>query len=415
MELYPFLSTVFVRRVSARTNSSVAALTLLALTFCVAGLVAVSCLDPPARAAQQEEVKHGDIPPDIDVRKECRIKREAAPSLGQAREDPVAGLQAAASRVTSRDLRALARALGFRPDEMEGKMWTSKSAELMEEDDLDGDGIPEAILNGLAPVEAASAVEERQLSSGWRLALLSWDGAKWRASPILERTGAFQMTVIYLEAPSRGIAIIPKGEQGAIPCPLVFRVRDHAARLAWDACSDESRYVGYAGGQVEFLIRTDGSSGPITTILEVTGRADPGLLVFPRTGRRGFEVKTVYVWGADGFVPSTTHYSENEDYILYRFISALHLRDFRSAYALIDPAKFLKTQEPSLEAFRKQIEGTWPEFLDDHIFEARDGGQTAPDDFSFELKLEDKVYTYHPAFSPDTKHLLTSLERREGR
>jgi hypothetical protein len=38
-----------------------------------------------------------------------------------------------------------------------------------------------------------------------------------------------------------------------------------------------------------------------------------------------------------------------------------------------------------------------------------------PDDFSFELILEDKVYTYHPAFSPDTKHLLTGLERREGR
>jgi hypothetical protein len=149
--------------------------------------------------------------------------------------------------------------------------------------------------------------------------------------------------------------------------------------------------------------------------LVASGRADPGLLVFPPKGRRGFAARAMYKWDGKAYVPSKIEYSANQDYTLYRFIAALHLRDFRAAYALIDPAKFLGTQEPSLEAFRKQIETTWPEFLDDHIFEVQDSGQTALDDFTFALKRDDKVYTYHPSFRPDTPHLLTSLERQEER
>jgi hypothetical protein len=140
------------------------------------------------------------------------------------------------------------------------------------------------------------------------------------------------------------------------------------------------------------------------------GRADPGLLVFPKTGSRGFDAQSVYHWTGNAFDPVKTEYTANRDFTLYRFIAALHLRDFRIAYSLTDPAKFLKTDKPTLEAFRKMIQDQFPEFLDDRIFKAPESGAAAN---TFQLNLEDKVYVYTPSFSGGTPFLLTGLGRQE--
>jgi len=103
-------------------------------------------------------------------------------------------------------------------------------------------------------------------------------------------------------------------------------------------------------------------------------------------------------------------YSPGPDNSLYRFIAALHLHDFRSAYTLIDPGKFLKTDAPSLENFRQMIEENWREFLDDQVFQAREAQAGSPDTLAFELP--DKQYVYRPALSNDGKFLLTGLERK---
>jgi hypothetical protein len=141
-----------------------------------------------------------------------------------------------------------------------------------------------------------------------------------------------------------------------------------------------------------------------------SGRADPGLLQFEPGGHRGFNATCVYHWDGQAYVPVRTEYSPGPDNNLYRFIAALHLHDFRSAYALIDPGKFLKTDAPSLEQFRQMIEENWPEFLDDRVFQAREADATSPDALAFELP--DKHYVYRPTLSHDGKFLLTGLERK---
>jgi hypothetical protein len=412
MKLYPFLSTAFVRRVPARTSRSLAVLTLLTLTFCVAGLVAVSCLDPSAQAAQQEKVSQDEPPPDLDEAEPPTEETRSA-AIAKLRQAATAEVEAAAATVTAPDPQALAKALGVELGPNTDENDVPDPGRLEPLGDLDGDGVPEMALRWTRPPRRVpeSGEEEGQLSA-WVLFLLAWDGARWRPSPLMEGAESFTLQALSLLGPAtRELVVLVSVGSTGVQYPVIFQFGNHAATLLWDARADESRYQGYVHGNVEF--RDENGDGVFELV--TSGRADPGLLVFPPQGRRGFEARAVYVWDGKAYVPGKTEYSANEDYTLYRFISALHLRDFRRAYALIDPAKFLKTQEPSLEAFRKQIEGTWPEFLDDHIFEAKDSGPTVPDDFSFELILEDKVYTYHPAFSPDTKHLLTGLERREGR
>jgi hypothetical protein len=410
MELYPFLSTVFARRVSARTNSSVAALTLLMLTLSVAGPLAFSCLNPPARAAQQEKVSQDELRADLDEAEPPAEETEAA-SIVRLREAATAKVEAAVGVVNAPDPQALAKALGVELGPNTDESDVPDPGRLEPLGDLDGDGVPEMALRWTRPPRRVPepGKEEGQLSA-WVLFLLAWDGARWRPSHLMEGAELFTLQALPLLGPAtRELVVLVSVGSTAVQCPVIFQFGNHAATLLWDGRADKSRYQGYAHGNVEF--RDENGDGVFELV--TSGRADPGLLVFPPEGGRGFDARAVYVWDGKAYVPGKTEYSANEDYTLYRFISALHLRDFRSAHALIDPAKFLKTQEPSLEAFRKQIESTWPEFLGDHIFEAKDSGQTVPDDFSFELKLEGKVYTYHPAFSLDAKHLLTGLERRE--
>jgi hypothetical protein len=196
-------------------------------------------------------------------------------------------------------------------------------------------------------------------------------------------------------------------EEDAIPDPVVFLVKDHAAALIWDGQGEDSRYHGYAHGQVTFR----NLDKPAATGMLVTGRADPGLLTFAKDGRRGFQVSTTYRWDGQAYVPGKTEYSLNADYTLYRFISALHLHEYSVAYSLIDAKKFLQTDSPNLEVFRQFIKDSWPEFLGDQVFEAREAPPGAPDDYAF--SLPEKDYVYHPTFSSEGKFLLTGLERRE--
>jgi hypothetical protein len=194
--------------------------------------------------------------------------------------------------------------------------------------------------------------------------------------------------------------------EGATPYPAIFQVREHEAVLLWDSQVGDNRYNALERGQIEFQddARLD------QTDMIVTGRADPGLLQFEPGGHRGFSARCVYHWDGQAYVPARTEYSPGPDNNLYRFIAALHLHDFRSAYALIEPGQFLKTEAPSLEKFRQMIEENWPEFLDDQVFQAREASAGSPDTLAFELS--DKHYVYRPTLSQDGKFLLTGLERK---
>jgi hypothetical protein len=183
-------------------------------------------------------------------------------------------------------------------------------------------------------------------------------------------------------------------------------VKDHAATLLWDAQADDSRYKPLLQGIVSFL---DHNGAP--TVMLVTGRADPGLLRVDRKGRRGFGARSFYRWSGTTFVPERTDYTANQDYTIYRFISALHLHDYAAAYALVAPAKFLKMDSPTADKFRQFVQDHWPEFLQDEIFVAPELPPGSPDEHLFVLSKPDKHYLYHPVFSRDGKFRLTGLSR----
>ncbi len=333
-----------------------------------------------------------------------------ASQRADARGDELSRVQSALSEIHSSDRHALANALGIDPALKKDDSSASPTDSLDELGDLDGDGIPEMALKKWSrPVELSTASKAHdEAVPGWSLFLLSWEGTRWRASQLMAGFEPVQLRV--LPSPRSGnpeIVVVVFAGHNAVPYPAAFRFQDHAASLVWDGRSEDTAYQGYNHGEVEFL-KADGIPEMI-----VTGRADPGLLVFSPDARRGFEVRAVYAWNGKAFVPTKTEYSANEDFRLYQLISALHLRDFRSAYAVIDPAVFLGTDMPSLEIFRKRIEEAWPEFLDDKIFKASEPDPASRDDHAFELALNGKRYVYQPKFSADAKHLLTGLERRE--
>jgi hypothetical protein len=329
-------------------------------------------------------------------------------SQAEAREISQEETAAVESRLTSANSASaagLASALGVEAPSQEPPPDSAQDY-LQDLGDLDGDGIPEYLLEWLnhhSNSPAPTAPEGSEPS--WALFLLDWDGARWQALPMM---GGFEpFTVLALPATKpgeRAIAVVVLAGATEIPYPAVFRFQAHSVTLLWDGRSDESRYEGYDHGGVKFRL----AGGTLEMI--ATGRADPGLLIFPKSGARGFDARTAYKWVGQAFIPTETEYSANGDFTLYRFIAALHLRDFRTAYSLIDPAKFLRTENTGLPAFRKLIEDTYPEFLSDKIFRAQDSG---PGDESFKLELTDKVYVYTPIFSGGPRFLLTGLERQE--
>ncbi len=326
-------------------------------------------------------------------------------------ESDLALVQSAVNAVHAPDARVLAEALGTDLASTNEDFADSPSDALEQLGDLDGDGVPEYVLKRIriASGDAPNATTEIDLKS-WELFLLAWNGAGWRVSLLKQDFEPFEMTVISsLFAGSHQIALVVFAGPTVVPYPSIYQLKDHVVSLVWDGRSDDSDYQGYARGKVEFRVPESGGA----PLMIISGRADPGLMHFPMGSKRGFDVQARYVWGGKSYAPNKTEYSANEDHTLYQFIAALHLHDFHSAYALIDPPKFLKTDQPSLEIFRKQIEGLWPEFLDDQIFEASDADSMATNPFEFVLALEDKLYVYTPSFGAGPKYFLTGLERRE--
>ena len=277
--------------------------------------------------------------------------------------------------------------------------------------DLGQGGVPEMFLQWAIPdvmvgVDVAPAPGSRPL---WGVYLLSWDGAHWKASHLISGVEEFIPILINLGPPvGRGIAAVIQQGDSPIPYPVVFQVREHVATLLWDAQADDSQFEPLLQGRVSFH---DHGNAPAEMI--ETGRADPGLLQVEASGHRGFNARAIYHWDGKAFVPAKTEYSANQDYTVYRFISALHLHDYHSAYALVVPKKFLKADSPTLDAFRHFIDDNWPEFLQDEVFQAPEPPAGSTDEHLFVLPKPDRRYVYRPVFSSDGKFLLTGLTRTQ--
>lgn len=332
-------------------------------------------------------------------------------STAEEEKRDFAQVQAELKAAQDTDVHTLAKALGIDLSAQGEDPADSSKSSLQELGDLDGDGISEFALKLMPTAKRGTSEDaEANQSASWQLILLAWDGAQWRASRIKADSEPYELQLLSSLVPgSRQIALVVYSGAQAIPYPAIYQIKDHVAAVLWDGRADESLYEGFAQGRIEFRNSDEGA----TPVMIASGRADPGLLHFPKESTRGFDIQTTYVWDGHGYTPRRTDYQANEDYKIYQFISDLHLHDFRSAYALIDPAKFLKIDEPSLEIFRKHIEESWPEFLDDEIFEVLDPQPPVPGDFSFALVREGNTYVYRPQFGPGTKHLIVSLDRRE--
>ena len=327
-----------------------------------------------------------------------------APQPGKARQIPpeeTQALQARLAAVAAPDGAQLAKALGVEPASKEPPPDLAQNY-LQDLGNLDGRRTSEYLLEWLAGEESAAA---EVASPEWSLFLLDWDGGRWQALPLMSGYAPFTVQVLpRMNSRQRLIAVTVFAGQTRIPYPAIFRFHNHSAGLLWDGRSDESRYEGHNQGHVQFRVE----QGVLQMVAD--GRADPGLLVFSKTGSRGFAAQSTYHWTGNAFDPVKTEYTANRDFTLYRFIAALHLRDFRTAYSLIDPAKFLETDKPTPEAFRKMMQDQFPEFLDARIFKAPESGAA---ENTFQLNLEDKVYVYTPSFSGGPPFLLTGLGRQE--
>jgi hypothetical protein len=319
-------------------------------------------------------------------------------------------ITAAIQGVTTPDDTALRKALhiGKRP---EAAVPDAPPNAVVPVGDLDGDGVPEILLKWAIPdvaagTEVAPAPDSRPL---WGVYLLSWTGTQWKASRLLTGVEDFTPLVVNLGPPvGRGLAVVILDGNSPIPYPVIFLVKDHTAALLWDAQADDSRYQPLLQSRVSFTDHAGASAEMI-----VTGRADPGFLQVDRRGQRGFLARAVYHWNGTAFVPAKTEYSANPDYTVYRFISALHLHDYNSAYALVVPANFLKVDSPTLDKFRHFIQDNWPEFLQDEVFIAPEPPAGSPNEHLFVLSEPDKHFVYHPIFSSDGKYRLTGLTRTQ--
>lgn len=409
---------------------AIVATALLVLTVCVTNPIALSCSPVSPVAAQDAAEQEPGPPPPADVPMPTEEDEPPIPFVDS--EHPPVDVVAAVTSVTSPDPEAVAQALSveLKPQDASGENAGLTSLEVL--GDLDGDNVPELALRwaGLATppagtlegtTEAPEATEDTQggevdeattARPAWIFYVLAWDGVRWNPARLMETESSFTIrTQSLLSRTGRNIIAIVQEGANVVPYPVIFEFKNHTATLIWDSRADDSRYQGFADGELEFRdLNGDGVSELI-----MTGRADPGLLVFSKQGRRGFAARTIYGWDGSAFVPGKTEYAGNEDYTLYRFISALHLHDYRAAYALIDPAKFLKVKEPSVASFQKVVEASWPEFTRNSIFEAREPATGAENPFAFALSVDDKNYIYKPSFGAGPKFLLRGLERNEDK
>jgi hypothetical protein len=309
--------------------------------------------------------------------------------------------------ISSRDFSVLRSVLHAADRRSESASLASPNI-VTEVSDLDHDGAPGALLQWALPDTAAPDVAaDPDSKPAWNLYFLSWDGTKWLASRLLSGVEEFRFEVIHLGPPAgNALAIVLTDAETHQSYPVIFGFKAHTAALLWDGESEESRYEPLLQGEISFL---DQKGAP--TELLVTGRADPGFFQVARNGKRGFTARAFYRWQENAFVPEHTEYTPGPDYTVYRFISALHLHQYAAAYALIVPAKFMKTDSPSLDKFRQFVQQNWPEFLQDEIFTAPDLPPGLPDQHLFLLDKPDKHLTYHPAFTHDGKFRLTGLYR----
>jgi len=323
-------------------------------------------------------------------------------------DETLAGIRAALQNVSSPDLGALGQAFDTRVMKLNAVPAEVPTVELIELGDLDGDGFPEVVMKVPGVGERQSDLSSPASPSSWLgLYLFSWDGTRWKVSSLAASGQHSEFRIVRLgKSVAQAIAVVNVIGEDRLPYPAVFQVHEHEAGLLWDSQVGDNRYNPLQHGRIEFL---DDPKLDQTVMIE-TGHADPGLLEFEPGGNRGFKARCVYHWDGQAYVPVQTDYSPGPDNTLYRFIAALHLHDFGGAYALIDPGRFLKTDTPSLEQFRKLIETRWREFLGDQVFQAREAKAGSLDALAFELP--EKHYVYRPTLSNDGKFLLTGLERR---
>ncbi|MGA2611205.1 MAG: hypothetical protein ABSH01_27485 [Terriglobia bacterium] len=350
--------------------------------------------DQPIPEGEQGQVETGSEP--------------SPPSAAEQGDEMLAGIQAVLGNVPAPDLGVLGQAFDTTVKKQDEASSEPSAVELIELGDLDGDGVSEVALKLLVTETSQEDTQGQASPPSLRgLYLLSWDGTRWKASRLAAPAENFQFKVVRLgKSTGRCIAVVNVMGEAAVPYPAIFQLREHEAALLWDSQGGDNRYNALEHGQIEFQ---DNAKLDQTDMI-VIGRADPGLLQFEPGGHRGFSARCVYHWDGQAYVPAQTEYSPGPDNTLYRFIAALHLHNFRSAYTLIDPGKFLKTDAPSLEKFRQMIEENWREFLDDQVFQAREANAGSPDALAFELP--EKHYVYRPTLSNDGKFLLIGLERK---
>jgi len=323
-------------------------------------------------------------------------------------DDVLAEIKAIVQGVSVRDLGILGQAFKTKVRSLDEASRASSATELIELGDLDGDGVSEvAVKWQIGGPSSQDTPGQAAAPAFWGAYLLSWDGGQWKPSRLGAPADELYFKVVWLgKSTGRCIAVVSVAAEKAVPFPALYQLREHEAVLLWDSQAEDSRYQGLDRGQVEF--RSNARHGPADMV--VSGRADPGLLEFQPGGRRGFGARSVYHWDGQAYIPVATEYTSGPDYTLYRFIAALHLRDFRSAYAQIDPAKFLHTDAPSLDKFHQMIKETFPEFLDDEVFRAREADSSSSDALAFELPKMN--YVYRPSLRTDSPFLLTGLERK---
>ena len=372
-------------------------------------LAAMATLGLPA--AGQSQTLAGPFPASR-VAMAVASQASTAPEKGPAPPVPtLAPIQEAIGNIHSPSLRALAGALGLSSAQI-GQQAFEDSDIGMEAISGLGDGEMPAVAVKWQP---AGGGQNSQMDGTPNVYLLSWDGKGWQASYLMASAGALTVEVLSAEegAASLFTVIVYRGLT-AVPYPVVFRFRDHHASILWDGRSDSSSYAGYAYGSIEFK-KAGGGDVPI---MVVAGQADPGLLMFSGSQEqteRGFQVATAYIWKNDAYVPFRTEYTHTRDYVLYSFISALHLHDYQKAYSLIDPGRFLKAKKPTLKLFRERIQNTWPEFIDDRIFEVPARPELEPDSHTFILRLGGgRMNVYQPTFTPGPDYKLTGLARTES-
>lgn len=331
--------------------------------------------------------------------------KAAAPSDVQTE-----AIQSAIERVHTPSLQALATALGLSVEQIGHRAFEDSET-----------GMEPLIINGeSSPSEVAVKWKPHALAGSGRpeaepdLYLLSWNGRSWQVSYLTPALDALTVQVLPgTESATSLIAVIIFHGTTAVPYPVIFRFSEHHASLVWDGRKPTSFYSGYDYGSIQFK-RAKNADVPL---MVASGFADPGLLVFPNSSERsgrGFQVVTAYAWQNDAYVQIRTEYVHNRDYTLYRFISALHLHEYKTAYSLTKPEQFLKTDKPTLKLFRERVLKSWPEFTQDRIFEVPPGPERSSESHKFVLRLKDKkMYVYQPTFTSGPPYLLTGLSRTE--